>query len=351
MSDSQPVSQSRISRWWWLAAPAMLCLSGAAWQWAQTQLGARRFPPPGVLVDVGGRRLHLLCAGSGAPTVILEPSGLGVVLQYQDVMAALSREQRVCAYDRAGQGWSEPSGAIPDARHLADDLGQLLMRAGERPPYLLVASSAGGLTAELFARQHPRDIAGLVMVDALSAPVVRALPELRRLEHMACLARDASWLGLTRLVDPLGLRRLPESERERVTWLIYSTIMLTTTCALTRNFAVSAAQIEQAGSLPVGLPVVVLSHDDPSDLVPGMDAAELLAVEARWQAAQREFARQVHAPPVSVIHSGHLIASQRPEAVVAAVRGLRAVQPLVAPAGVEPVVAEPAVVEPAVVER
>ncbi|HEV8442772.1 MAG TPA: alpha/beta hydrolase [Steroidobacteraceae bacterium] len=161
-------------------------------------------------MDLGGRRVHLLCAGHGAPTVVLEPSGLGTVLAYQPVIAALSPGQRVCAHDRAGQGWSDATPDPVDARHQADDLARLLDSAGEAPPYLLVASSA-------------------------------------------------AWFGLPRLLDPLE---------------------------------------------------------------PGLSGSELAGVETRWQAAQAQFAQQVHAPPVSRVHSGHLIASDRPDAVVAAVRGL-----------------------------
>src|SRR5262245_33915388 len=97
--------------------PLLLCLGGMATQWGLTRLEARRYPPPGRMVDIGGRKLHLLCAGQGSPTVVLEPSGLGTVLQYRAVQAALAGEQRVCAYDRAGQGWSEPSPDPADAQH------------------------------------------------------------------------------------------------------------------------------------------------------------------------------------------------------------------------------------------
>lgn len=319
-------------RWWWLPSiPLTLALLGASWQWTEQWLGARRYPPPGKMVDVGGRRLHLLCAGRGAPTVVLEPSGLGTVVAYRQVMSTLSSRQRVCAHDRAGQGWSDPSTAPTDARRQADDLGLLLARAGESPPYLLVASSAGGLTAELFAREHPRDVVGLVMADALTAQVVRALPELRRLESIACQARAAAWFGLPRLLDPLQLNRLPERERDRVIWLIYSTRTLSTACDLTRNLDASAAQIEAVPPLPASVPVVVLTHDDPSDLVPGLSGSELAAVEIHWQAAQAGYAQRVRAPPVIRVHSRHLIASDRPDAVVAAVRGLVPAQPAVAP--------------------
>jgi pimeloyl-ACP methyl ester carboxylesterase len=326
MNQSTLVTQRRSAWWWLLALPFVLAGGGALWQWAGYQIGAARFPAPGRLVAVNGRSLHLLCAGHGAPTVVFEPSGLGTVLQYHAVLETLSAGQRVCAHDRAGQGWSEPSPDPMDARHQADDLARLLARADEPPPYLLVASSAGGLTAELFAREHPHEVAGLVMLDALSAGVVRALPELHRLQDTACQALAAAWFGLPRLLDPLGLRRLPEPERERTLWLTYSTRTLATACALTRAFDASATQIEQSPPLAASVSVVVLTHDDPSDLVPGASASELAAFEPRWQAAQAAFARQVHAPPVSEVHSRHLIASERPDAVVAAVRGLRVAQ-------------------------
>src|SRR4051812_21400641 len=99
-------ARRRISRWWWLlASPVALGICGASWQWAQQFIGAQRFPAPGQMVDVGGRRLHLLCAGRGAPTVILEPSGLGVVLQYRRSWRRCpfsSAYARAIAPDRAG---------------------------------------------------------------------------------------------------------------------------------------------------------------------------------------------------------------------------------------------------------
>jgi len=137
------------------------------------------------------------------------------------------------------------------------------------------------------------------------------------------------------MLDPLGLRRLPEPARDRAIWLTYRTSMLASACSMTRSFDASAAQIEQAAPLPRALPLIVLSHDDPTGIVPDVDAAELAAIEPRWQEGQRRFANQLSGAQVSVVKSTHLIASERPEAVVAAVRKLLAAQPA-APAAVAP---------------
>jgi pimeloyl-ACP methyl ester carboxylesterase len=295
-------------------------LVAAAWQWTVTRLDAWRFPPPGRLVDIGGRKLHLLCSGAGSPTVILEPSGLGAVVQYEKVQGELSRDMRVCAYDRAGQGWSDASPEPADARHLAADLSALLARSGEPPPYLFVASSAGGLTVELFAREHPDQVAGLLMLDALNRSILRGIPEVQGLWKSACAARYASWFGLPRIFDPLGLRRLPPAERDRAIALTYKTSTLTTACSLTRSFEASADQLLEAPPIQNKLPIIVLMHDDPTGILPGLDPARSAELELLWRTGQHSLAAPGNA---YVVHSRHLIASDNPAVVIQAARRLR----------------------------
>src|SRR6516225_281977 len=65
----------------------------------------RRFPPPGRLVDIGGRHLHLADAGQGSPTVVIIPALADSVLQWLGMLEGAAAETRVCVYDRAGIGW------------------------------------------------------------------------------------------------------------------------------------------------------------------------------------------------------------------------------------------------------
>ena len=115
----------------------------------------RNHAMPGRSYDVGGHRLHLACTGSGGPTVVLQ-SGLGEMsANWARIAPAVSRTTRVCAYDRAGQGWSEDAPRLQDGAEAAADLHTLLRRAGESGPYVLVGHSIGGDYAMTYAAPTP----------------------------------------------------------------------------------------------------------------------------------------------------------------------------------------------------
>lgn len=120
---------------------------------------------PQKLVDIGGRRLNLFCLGRGSPTVILE-GGLGASsIDWRKVHSELARTTRVCAYDRAGYGFSDPGPLPRDTAHLANDLAALTRAARLQPPYVLVGASLGGLIVRLYADTHLRDVGGMVLLD------------------------------------------------------------------------------------------------------------------------------------------------------------------------------------------
>jgi pimeloyl-ACP methyl ester carboxylesterase len=117
-----------------------------------------------------GRRLNLACWGQGRPTVVLEsghPDGAGVSDFGQTEFArVLAARTRVCAYDRAGWGASDPAPDEPrTADHVIGDLRALLRAANLDPPYVLVGSSFGGMIVTYYAHTHPDDVAGVVLLD------------------------------------------------------------------------------------------------------------------------------------------------------------------------------------------
>jgi len=122
---------------------------------------------PGRLIDVGGRRLHLLCTGHGSPTVVLEAGASSFAIDWTLVQRDVSRTNRTCAYDRAGMGWSDPSTATTRASS-ALDLHNLMAAAGEKAPFVLVGASRGGLLVRAYLLEYPDDVAGLVLVDPSS---------------------------------------------------------------------------------------------------------------------------------------------------------------------------------------
>jgi pimeloyl-ACP methyl ester carboxylesterase len=124
------------------------------------------FPPPGELVNVGGFRMHIQCAGDASPTVVLESGFGGTSLSWLEVQSEISKVTRVCVYDRAGLGWSEPSPHERTARNIATELHTLLERAGIEGPYVLAGASLGGKYVRMFAQLYPDDVTGLVFLDA-----------------------------------------------------------------------------------------------------------------------------------------------------------------------------------------
>ena len=134
-------------------------MTGAA-QPAPVDIG----PPPGRLVDIGGRKLHLNCTGTGSPIVVLESGASSFAIDWALVQPEVATTTRVCSYDRAGMGWSD-AGEPERPDRVVRDLQALLAAAAEKPPYVLVGASRGGLYTRIYQRRHPSEVVGLVQVD------------------------------------------------------------------------------------------------------------------------------------------------------------------------------------------
>jgi pimeloyl-ACP methyl ester carboxylesterase len=119
-------------------------------------------PPAGRLVDVGGRKLHIQCTGSGSPTVVLVAGGGAFGIDWALVQPKLAGTTRVCSYDRAGLGWSDRGPSDETVEQTINDLHALLLKAGERAPYLLAGASIGGIYIRAYQRAFPSEVAGLI---------------------------------------------------------------------------------------------------------------------------------------------------------------------------------------------
>jgi pimeloyl-ACP methyl ester carboxylesterase len=150
-----------------LALVVAIAVLGATYQAVAGAVDARRYPPPGRLVAMGGYRLHLHCRGpAGAgPTVVMD-AGLGESsLTWWSVTPRVAQFARVCAFDRPGYGWSDPGPRSASAQDRHEELHALLHAAGVPPPYVLVGHSLGGAYAYGYAQRYPEEVAGLVLVD------------------------------------------------------------------------------------------------------------------------------------------------------------------------------------------
>jgi len=120
-------------------------------------------------VDIGGRSLHLVCQGSGSPTVLIEMGAGQSVAEWNGLQPELAKTDRTCVYERAGSGTS-PSGPQPrTAQAVASDLQALVDKAPIPTPFVLLSHSLGAMYAQLFAATHPNEIAGLLFLDPRTA--------------------------------------------------------------------------------------------------------------------------------------------------------------------------------------
>lgn len=267
--------------------------------------GLRWFGLPGCLLaaalaaaapaDNVNLRVRMRVEGSGPHTVIFE-SGLG------DTLTAWNRVQpgvaagcaRTVSYNRAGYLGSDPAETPRDARNIVAELRAALARRHIRPPYVLVGHSLGGLYMQYFARNYPREVVGLVLVD--SSEWNERLPLYPRLP------------AVTGADPPRGVAAA-DSSREIVLfmpWIVRREIM-----------GSAAAGAEVHSSPPAtGLPTIVLS----STLRLKGESAAAQAREVRLQNdLAREFPGSEH---LRVAGSGHYIQRERPDVVIAAVRKL-----------------------------
>jgi pimeloyl-ACP methyl ester carboxylesterase len=280
----------------------------------------RRFNPmPGQLVDVGGYKMHIDCTGQGSPAVILE-SGLGdTYVSWRKVQPEIAKFTRVCSYDRAGLGYSDPTPQPRTSRVIAQQLHGLLETAAIAPPYVLVGHSMGGYDVRLYASLYRSEVAGIVLVDS-SHPdqEARLPPELKNMEGTQL--RESEFLEFT---TPFGLPRLLSlceddpvaraaecnfhSAREGVDEL--------------KAFPESAAETTAAGSLG-DVPLAVLSHDPdkpladlPSDLAKPTNEA--------WEKMQEDLSRlSTRGTQTIAKGSAHYIQIDRPDVVIAAVHNI-----------------------------
>ncbi|MEZ4663972.1 MAG: alpha/beta hydrolase [Caldilineaceae bacterium] len=135
-----------------------------------TQIDNRTYAPRGQLYMVNGRQMHMVCAGQsqpGAPTVILQAGGANESLWWVRVQSQLADHVRVCAYDRAGLGWSEAAATPRDPITLVGELHDLLAVADIQPPYVMAGHSFGAILTRVYAAQYPDEVAGLALVDGM----------------------------------------------------------------------------------------------------------------------------------------------------------------------------------------
>lgn len=319
---------------WLFGALILLMTIGAGYQFVGMVLDRVHYPPPGQMVDVGGHRLHLYCIGNGSPTVVLEAAAPGWSLYWSLVQPEVAKVTRVCAYDRAGLGWSERGPVPRTGQRMARELHRLLDRAGVPGPYILVGHSLGGFMARLYRQEHPEDVVGMVLVDAGHES------ELRQAEFRTFVNAGKSMLPLLRAMTILGMPRffasfdrLPPMLRQqeekvpgnirpmlRAGWLrsSYPRTLSDESDALVETLE----QVRRTGSLG-DLPLVVLTATGPVWWPDMPGAVNPVKFRKMWLDLQQDLTKlSSNSRQILAEQSGHFIQFDQPELIVAAIQQL-----------------------------
>jgi pimeloyl-ACP methyl ester carboxylesterase len=305
----------------------LLALAGASYQAIESRLDARRFPEDGRLVDVGGYRLMLNCTGVGSPTVILEAGFSDLSLEWRAVQPQIAKFSRVCSYDRAGYGGSDPAPMPRTSLRIARELHTLLKNAGEKPPYVLVGSSFGGYNVRVFNGLYPNEVAGIVLADATQEDQYELLPKAWSVISAAQLKHCQRQTRYAFFVVDLGIGRLMLRARgaDRGAYLILQRKYLTARASELEQIRVSAEQARVADHIS-DKPLMVLTAGENTDAIlsGGLSKHDFEEFQRTWvDDLQLRLARlSTRGRRIVVQRSGHDIPSDCPEAIVNAVHEL-----------------------------
>ena len=256
------------------------------------------------MVNIGSHSLHLYCMGEGSPSVVIDVGFGESYTNWHTIQEQMAHDTRVCAYERAGYGSSQPGPMPRTSQQVVDELKLLLDEAGIPGPYVLVGHSLGGLNMQVFTSQHPDLVAGAVLLDPPPLGFISGerFPELY---HMA----EQETAGLLAAAEQARGATDPE-EKARASF--YQTLA-SEHAMMMADSAQQVIAIESFGEVPL----VVLASGKPN-LAFG-DSAE--AFQQFWIEENQSLAtKSANGACILAEESGHNLYSDVPDLVLDAIR-------------------------------
>ncbi len=296
----------------------------------------------GRMVDLGGYKLHLDCVGRGHLTVVLSPGAGAFSTDWALVQPRVAAFTRVCSYDRSGAAWSDLGPKPRTIDQEGFDLHRMLAIAGEHGPYILVGQSLGGMVARIFAENNPKEVAGIVLVDAYSEDSQlfmngklvrvrleakqRSIPEPRTTINFTDELKSKELQDIETFINKMGTPqinapydRLPEFSRRVRLWAVQQPKYWAQDDDYLAEISARMYAEDKPRTHPLSnTPVVVLTRDLYD--YPGPNAGVLVKEHKEQQSRMARLStkgRQVIVP-----ESGHEIQLYAPDPVVAAIRSV-----------------------------
>lgn len=295
---------------------------------------AENYPPIGQMVDVGDYRLHLYCTGEtqpGEPTVIVEAGSGSVGLMWALVQDEVSKSARICTYDRAGLGWSDPSPKPRTADVITDELHTLLGNAGIEAPYILVGHSLGGIFVREYQYKYPDEVAGIILVDSGDGELATYMEGTAYMQMMTQFIGASKTLSDTGLIKVVtGVSALSPSEPMYQT--LPASVPETIQAMMVKTTEAGAVEV---AALPIiweenrahqsslgDLPLTVIVHGYCNSC--SKDPVELEKEEAGWLEMQKYLASLSFNSELIIAspQTGHDVQVDEPSLVVEAIQNM-----------------------------
>lgn len=313
---------------------ALLCLFliGVTVERLMEQSDRRRFPPPGRLVPVGNRRLHVMCSGErrqGEPLVVMEAGMASWSFYWRLVQPEIARFARVCSYDRFGLGWSDPAAGLRNPQRIAADLHQALQLAGESPPYLLVGHSLGGIFVRQFARMYPDEVYGMVLVDSAHEDQIERMPwarnEAKNINGFFTFLALLHRVGILRLLGKSVLARFTSLTTPEEKRIFLATLLASRYFETSRNESASlltpVPPTERLLSFDEKPLIIIQAGGQPESLPRGYTQDRWAEQRRAWDEIQRDLLKlSTNSRLVVAEKSVHAVQLEQPEVVINSIK-------------------------------
>jgi len=295
-----------------VSALALFLIASTSYNAVVTHRFWAAYGEEGKLISVGQARMYINCSGTGSPALILE-SGLGdSSIAWAAIQPALSKNTRVCSYDRLGVGYSDDVSEPRDAARISSELHNLLDNAHIPGPYVLMGHSIGGLYVREFAMQFPKEVAGLILVDAtppyleknpLFAHEVPTVPQ--------WLVRAAFAIGAVRLTGRCS-HRFNNAQFDRLEAEDQCRMRYKESAAELESFDDSSAEVTRK-PLTATVPLLIFSHDPEFHV----DSLQDRMSQQEWSKLQEQYKLlSQQSERIIAISSTHYVMVDRPDLVI-----------------------------------
>jgi pimeloyl-ACP methyl ester carboxylesterase len=246
---------------------------GILWQHTMSRYEKDKYNPPGQLIEVDNHKMHIYALGEGSPTVVFT-SGSGTPSTYTDyycIQKEVSKAARTISYDRPGFGWSEPTSMPRIIDKQVEELHQLLSKAGEKPPYLLVGHSLSSLEVIRYAQVFPDEVLGIILIDGGNPTFYADYSEFSALAlnrifegiRVTGVARTLGSVGI--FPDFVGenqrLKYLPHDQQQIDKVMYYNKLGLDTNRKSLSNINENASEVIKGGKIG-DIPLVILTAEN-----------------------------------------------------------------------------------------